>query len=360
MTTRLEVLLAAAVKAPSGDNLQPWRFEVDQKSGRIALHVDPTRDPSPMNARQLMSRVAVGAALENMIRTAEYNGWCARLDDPSPPAIAAIRLEEANEGAGVVEENLISRSTNRRPYEGRSVPVEIIERLRRDMPELDGVRTHWITERGRIDTLAALIGRADAFMFTEPSMRRAFLGNVRFDAASKAEVEFGLPTAALELSFFEILSLRLLLPWLSRRMFQWTVAPLFAWRSEQLVKSASGLCVGCAPDYSEAAYLAVGRAMQRAWLALTTAGLAVQPMMSLVVLDHLGHHGDPELLASLRRKSLADLGTDFRNLAPEIAEGRPAFLLRFGHAPPPSGRTGRLPWRASQYESSTPQPVESL
>jgi hypothetical protein len=31
---------------------------------------------------------------------------------------------------------------------------------------------------------------------------------------------------------------------------------------------------------------------------------------------------------------------------PEIGDRRPAFLMRFGFAPAPSGRTGRLPLHA--------------
>ena len=52
MNPPIETLLAAAVHAPSGDNTQPWRFELDAGQGRIVLHLDPTRDPSPMNAGQ--------------------------------------------------------------------------------------------------------------------------------------------------------------------------------------------------------------------------------------------------------------------------------------------------------------------
>ena len=48
----LDTLLEAAILAPSGDNTQPWRFAVDRERWTIAVDVDPTRDPSPMNAGQ--------------------------------------------------------------------------------------------------------------------------------------------------------------------------------------------------------------------------------------------------------------------------------------------------------------------
>src|SRR5262249_47838431 len=56
MNARWATLLAAACRAPSGDNRQPWRFEIDETEMRLTLQLDPNRDPSPMNAGQRMSR----------------------------------------------------------------------------------------------------------------------------------------------------------------------------------------------------------------------------------------------------------------------------------------------------------------
>jgi hypothetical protein len=113
-----------------------------------------------------------------------------------------------------------------------------------------------------------------------------------------------------------------------------------------------------APDDGEATDLVVGRAMQRAWLALSAEGLAVQPMMSLLVLENVWEHGDAALLDSLGRGTLAGLRREFRALVPEIGGRRPAFLMRFGFAPAPSGRTGRLPLHAvSSFSAATSRSV---
>src|SRR5262249_42555471 len=84
---KLAMLISAAVRAPSGDNTQPWRFKIDAKAGRITVAVDETRDPSPMNAGQRMARIAAGAALENILRTAQHNHWDA---EPHTEAEGAI------------------------------------------------------------------------------------------------------------------------------------------------------------------------------------------------------------------------------------------------------------------------------
>jgi hypothetical protein len=82
--------------------------------------------------------------------------------------------------------------------------------------------------------------------------------------------------------------------------------------------------------------------MQRAWLALTEQEMAAQPMMSLPVLENVLQHGDAALQEALGRARIEALRDEFRALVPELRGGRLAWLKRFGFAPPPSGRTGRL------------------
>jgi len=346
MKASLQTLLTAATRAPSGDNMQPWRFMVDEAAGVITFFVDETRDSSPMNVNQLMARVAIGAGVENLLRTARNNGWTVNLEEAQPPAVARVCLPDVSEGAGVIENAIGARVTNRRYYDGRPIPSEVHRCLTEATPPLEGVVTNWITDRDRRMGLAALMGRSDALLFSQRSMRAAFLANIRFDQPPDAEVEIGLPLASLEASRGERMALRLL-PWIPSFLVKCSAQFVFGSHARKLVESASGLCLIVAPDHDESAYLLVGRAMQRAWLALAEAGLAVQPMMSMPVLETIARFASPELLASIGREKLAALAEDSRRLVPEIGAGRPGFLLRFGFAANPSGRTGRLPWQVS-------------
>jgi nitroreductase len=346
MNGMIETLLTAAVRAPSGDNTQPWQFEVDEAAGQIAVYLDETRDPSPMNSGQRMARIALGAALENVLRTAQVYGWTVERERAVPPAVAVVRVGRSDSSPGRVEEIVLARVTNRRLYDGRPLSADVLARLAGQTPTLEGVHTHWIVDRSRIDALAALIGRADSMMFGEPAMRRAVLSKVHFDAPANVEVVEGMSPASLELSASDRIALRLM-SWLPNWLLKYGGAlRIFAAKARAAVVSASGLCVQIAPDDPPETDLHVGRAMQRAWLALTAEGLAAQPMMSLPVLENALDNGTAELLASLGRTRLTALRDEFRALVPEVGGGRPAFVLRFGFAPAPSGRTGRLPLTA--------------
>ena len=348
----LRALAAAAGRAPSGDNVQPWHLEVHEADASIAVYVDRARDMSPMNSGQRMSLLTCGAAIENALLLAAERGWktdlelCEAPDLSQPrPLVARIRLisRTAPRNSEHAEYLIASRVTNRRNYDRRALSSHILIALQDATPDLAGVNTHWICERESIDRLAGIIARADALMFGEPSIRRAILANIRFDLPAKAEASEGLPLAALEASAPERVALRLL-----RRvpptLFKLAgSSALFSVHARGLVRSASGLCVISLPNVVPHAEVRIGQALQRAWLAITELGLAAQPMMSLLVLDNALRHGTPELAAELMRRGAPALVDDFHSALQALdLAGQPRFLLRFGYAPAPSGRTGRL------------------
>jgi nitroreductase len=349
----LEPLLDAATRAPSGDNMQPWRFVVDGET--VSLDLDPGRDPSPMNAGQRMSRIAVGAALENLIRAAGKLGLAAELVDAPAPHLARVRLSGEGNGTGRLDADFGGRVTNRRPYDGRPLAPEGLARLTVETAPRDGVLTHWVVGADRLKALADTIGRADGVMFGDPSMRRAFLGNVRFDRPAEEPVDEGLSLGSLELSAADRLALRIMRRTPDLVLKLAGASAVFRGKARQLIVSASGLFVVAAPDDAPATDVAVGRAMQRAWLALTAEGLSAQPMMSLPVLENALAHGDDALRAALGVARVSALLDEFRTLVPELGGHRPAWVMRFGHAPPPSGRTGRLAVdRVTSYDEIAP------
>lgn len=348
----LEQLVAAAVRAPSGDNTQPWRFVVDGEARRIAIYVDETRDASPMNAGQRMARIAAGAALENLLLAAWSSGWAAEPEAPPWPAVAMVRLRTALGKGAALDGVTRARVTNRRVYDRRSVPAAVLRALELRTRAMGNVRTCWIADRERVGELGRWVGQADALMFGEAAMRRAFLSKVRFEAARGEQVEEGLSPESLELSGAERFALRMVERVPSVLLKASGAISSFARRARALVESASGLCVIATEVGSPETDVVVGRAMERAWLGLTARGLAVQPMMSVAVLENVLEQGSAEVVASLGRGQTAGVIDEFRALVPEVGKGRVAAVLRFGYAPPPSGRTGRLPVQAVAVEGA--------
>jgi len=353
---RLRALVAAATRAPSADNTQPWHFEIDP-AGRIDVFLDEARDSSPMNAGQRLARIGVGAAIENLVRAAARSGFVARVEETEGARVACVHLEAGGHSVEALEAAMTERSTNRRVYEDRPLPQTVLARLQEDTGPQDGVVTHWVG-RTRLPALASLLARADAAAVSQPAIREAFSSRVRFDVPRGEPAATGLSIASLELSFAQRLALRMI-PKAPNWLFHFggTLRGYEA-HVRRLVESASGLCLVIAPDRSEASDLAVGRAMERAWLALTTQGLAVQPMMSLPILQNILEQGDTCAISWRARARTAALSRQLKTLLPEIGSGRAAFLMRFGYAAAPSGRSGRRDVREVATVVSTPEAAQ--
>lgn len=345
----LERLVRAAGQAPSGDNTQPWRFDVAPSGRAIDVVLDPDRDRSPMNAGQRMALIACGAAVENLDRLARALGYRTEveafppgpLEAPTRVARVALGGQGTADDAAAVELALSGRVSNRRVYDGRALDEATRAALAASTAGLPGMDVHWVTERAIVERLANRIREGDVVMFGEPSMRHAFLGNVRFDLPADATADEGLSFGSLEATAADRLALRAMRVLPDRLFALAGGARMLGNYSRKLVRSSSGACLVVPRAGSDDA-LQVGRAAQHVWLALNGAGLAAQPMMSLPGLDFALAHGSPELVRSLERLGVREaLGAFDRFLGSAGISGRPRFLLRFGYAAPPTCRVGR-------------------
>jgi uncharacterized protein YjeT (DUF2065 family) len=337
----LDTLLEAAILAPSGDNTQPWRFTVDRDNWAITMDVDPARDPSPMNAGQMMARIAVGAAVENMVRTAEQNRWNFDLEGENGDGPVTLRLG-SHSAAGLIDPLILSRVTNRRIYQRCEISDEQLRKLREDTGEFGGVGAIWITDRQKLDQLSSLIARADALILSTKPIRDAFLAKVRFDQPANAIVKEGLSLGCLEVSRFEQRMLKAMKYVPDGVLRTLGGRRVFAGVAKKLVDSASGICLIGADNESYSGRLAAGRLWQRAWLAVTGQGFAAQPMMSLCVLQNIRDNHPAELIDQVGGRDAAKLLKDFKDWLVPFDTSDVATLMRWGYAPSPTTRTGRI------------------
>src|ERR1051325_6275976 len=77
-TDVIDSLIHSATNAPSGDNLQPWRFS--RRENALLVHHVGTRDTSLYNVEGLASCVAIGAAIENLAIAASTYGYRAEVE----------------------------------------------------------------------------------------------------------------------------------------------------------------------------------------------------------------------------------------------------------------------------------------
>jgi molybdopterin/thiamine biosynthesis adenylyltransferase len=330
-------VVACASSAPSGGNMQPWRFEAE--GGVIRGWVDPERS-SLLDFQGRASLLALGAALEAACVGARALGRqaVARVLEGEGPV-----WELALEGSGPRDERaadlLWQRCCNRRTGASPPVPDDELRALARSGAPL-GVA---VVPRHALRGLGAALGALDRVRFLSERLRRELIGELRFDGADAAATRDGIDVASLELDAADRAAMDVLRTGAGMDL----LARLgrghgLGNASRDAFAGAGGAVVLRAPGVDRGAIVEAGRGLMRLWFEATRRGLAVHPWGSPFLFQRL--HEDPGSLEDFERAALADAADAFGRVVALDSERPILLILRLScGAAPPSARSLRRP-----------------
>ncbi|MBT1077139.1 nitroreductase [Geobacter grbiciae] len=341
---RYQELLKAAVQAPSGDNCQPWRFEV--KGDRIRIFNLPERDTSLFNYRQRASLVAHGALIENLVLAAEANGYSANtvlLPDPTNPELVAIvdLLPSVSSDARLASA-IPQRCTNRRQYDGTLLTDEERRTLLHAAEGMSGsvVLTHNKNEQS---TVADVIALNDRLVFENQYLHAFLFDHIRWDDQEARATLDGLDIKTLDLAPPDRLMFPLLKNWsLVKILTAVGVSHIIAANARKLAMSAGALGAVVVPGGSDEDYLNAGRILERIWLEATLLDLSFQVMTGITFLMQRIADGETEHLSTDQAKLVLDSRVKLKSFVGKD-DGVVAVMFRVGRSGPPSARSLRIP-----------------
>jgi nitroreductase len=323
-------ILRAGIAAPSADNSQPWRFA--WHGDDLDLRIDASRSGSVSDARYLLSDLAAGACLENMLIRARALGYEASLqtfpDAGDALWIARVhwRGDGAPDGPEPLTEAIDARHTDRRfPWMG---PIAEDARARLDAQArlMPGQRLYWPEGKREKAVARNAARRAETLRFKSPTLHTELFSSIRFTAGWRAACEEGLAPGSLAVEpplrpVFQLLRRPAAMAAFNRL----GAAPVLGFRSAGLpLRLSPGLSLLAAPSAARADVLAGGRALQRVWLQATLEGLSLQPYAAAGVLSLGFVSVEPRFQQTVSR-----LRSDMRRLCPR---GYGLVFLRLGYA----------------------------
>ncbi|OAG27982.1 methyltransferase domain-containing protein [Thermodesulfatator autotrophicus] len=344
ISPRIKTLIKAAVMAPSGDNLQPWRFHIKSEK-EIDFLLDPRVDKSFFNFEQNASIFAVGAAVENAsyLLDKENIRYEFVFDYAEEQGLIKLGTLKINWPADNFEFKtflartaIMKRHTNRKFYEKANLSEKEIERLSGLAADLPiEVR---VLKGEKLALVAELAYYADLIRVERRDLHEFLHETIRWKEQEIFATLDGMPIAALEAGIAGEAFLRMTRPWPVMKAFlRLGVSKQLADYTRKLVLSSEGIIALSAEKYTPHRYFEAGRVAERLWLALTEIGLAVQPMAAA-----------PLFMIRWRKGRFLDFSARHQFFMRKVERGfeklglnYPLMLLRFGKAPLPSARALR-------------------
>jgi hypothetical protein len=335
---QFESIVEAGILAPSADNRQPLQFELSEST----ILLWGTRDFANASFhRRVLHLIGFGAIAENMLLRASRLGLAGEIEwfpgRGSEDVVARAHLSPASADSEDIEAEIPRRQTNRRLFRGPPIGDCERERLQADVARIPGVSLIWFDEPVLRRRMLRLLLIAEAERFRCQPLHEDLFSSIRFDVGWVATTDQGLPPAALEIEAPLRWAFHTLRHWpLMRALDTIGAHYLIAARAAYLpCQLAPHLCALVTALPLDDGCLAVGRALERAWLRATGLGLALQPFAAPALLALDGYR---EVRTSIRNR----LAKGWAELAPGFT---PLIAFRMGHAAEPSVRAGRPPTR---------------
>lgn len=332
------IVAAAAQRAPSVANMQPWQIATEPNSVTIRL----TRGDTALEVGFRASAVAVGSAAFNAKVAAAHLGVLGPVEITEPdgesPLSAIIRLRNGTDpDLAELYESMLQRETNR--HLGTLVAVDDnIAAALETAAAAEGARLQLLTDRNRVEKIAAILAATERIRYLTPSMHAEILSEIRCptDDSRNSGVDVrSLEMNPIEFSKFQITQR----PDVISKLAEWGTGSALGNYTRDRVCASSALGVVSIQGDTLTDYARGGSAMEAVWILAQHLGLSVHPLAPAFLYARTG--AELRDLSSGFAIPLQRLQCAFHSLTHTRADEAPVVLLRFSYAPAPSVRSLR-------------------
>jgi len=280
-------LVEMACTAPSGGNIQPWRWAYHHQALLLFNAFD--LNDTFLGADNLPSYVAIGAALENVVLEAGRMGLETRYElfpvKEIPDLVAVISFFKANNPLPrlYLAEGIGERLTNRKLGERKNMDSKILEKLVKTARDGGQTDLRFFTGEEELDTIAELLGELERIRLLEKMGHRDFVDEIRWTQEENDKKRDGVDLRTLDLTNTEKVGMQMskdekVIELLNR----WNGGGAFKKLTRKSIEAAGAVGILTMHGKNVSDYVKSGMAVQRVWLEATLSGIAFQPVSASV------------------------------------------------------------------------------
>ncbi|MCV7088944.1 Rv1355c family protein [Mycobacterium interjectum] len=329
-----DTIVAAALRAPSGGNSQPWY--IDAEPTKITISI-ATEHSSTMDVGFRGSAVALGAALYNVKIAAAARGMLGPVsvaeDVDGSPLRATMHFENGHDPAlAALYEPMLARETNRHCGTPQSLDDQTIKLLTA-AAEREDARLHLLTDRDDLSRAATIFGAADRIRYLTPQLHNEMVSELRWPRDPDPDTGIDVHSLELDASDFALLDV-VRRPDVMAYLAEWNAGSALGDGMRDQVMASSALAVITVIGERLRDYARGGSAVEAVWILAQREGLAVRPLSPVFL--HARNAADLNELSAGFAAELRRLQSDFVHLTGADPEESTVLVFRLTIAPPPS------------------------
>ena len=339
----LNFLLEAGIQAPSGDNVQPWKFSKSKNT--ISIYLDHEADRSFFNINQIASIISCGAVIENIKIAALKVGLSTRIEylpkkqQGNLMAVLTFVFHNGKIQTDTLYNSIWKRQTNRKFFKNSLVSSSVLSKVEKVVSLFPGSKISFITKKEKLKKAAGLVYKTDQIRTMNRSLHEHLNKMIRFSEKDTHSFKDGFPIKNLEAGFAGELFLKVTKPWCVMNILNKIgISKMVAFHSYQGILNSSGVALLTIDGFDNESFLKGGQVLERIWLTFQEEGISVQPMTAITLFWLRWLMNGKENFNQKSRKILGKVWEDFQNLfhRQDFNQNGLVMLFRFGISEPVS------------------------
>jgi len=344
MNEDITKIIDVAVHAPSGENCQPWKFEV--KANNILVFNIPEADQSLYNFEQKGSYVAHGALIENINICASNFGYKTTIDifpnTSDLTHVATIMLDKTELKADRLVEYIKKRCTNRKMYNGLKLSLEQKKLLKNAAIETGFGDLRLVDETEKLESLGQNLAVNELVLFENKSIHDFFYSHILWKEEDQHKAG-GFYIKTLEFLPHQLKAVKLFKNWSILNILNkiLKISKMISKENAQKYSQSGTIGAIVSNGFSKKDYVNAGRAVQRVWLTATKLGLSVHPCTGVLYFFDRIRGGERSVFS---KSHILEIEKSYNNIVSsfDAQEKCIPMLFRIGYSGEPSARAMRM------------------
>ncbi|MFN3404176.1 MAG: Rv1355c family protein [Cytophagaceae bacterium] len=353
----LNEIIKAAGMAPSGANIQPWRWIYDNKN--LYLFFDDVYSAGLLDCGNTISFASLGAAVENLVLKAHEKGLEVLQEKPvlkkdtqlvavfhffkTIPSSLKDRLEKH------VCDNLVKvipdRLTNRNIRKRQPIAKDKLKLLQEAARTVPGAEMKLIDDEKTLQLLGEVTAKMDRIRVMHEGGHKDFRAEIRWTREEALQACNGVDLmGTVDLTQTELAGWRIAKSWpVIKLLNDWRVGSGLEKIQRKNVAGATALGLLTVPSFSCDTFYDGGRAMERVWLKATELNISVHPASLSTLIWNTLMYNEEDVFPDYMREEARQLRKQFEEILSLQDKRADVILFRFFISDPPKERAVRYP-----------------